>query len=182
MSRANSGLSNHVKDTCRSRADRSTLIKAQLSALNVATHKRDIGYDGGYTLQPVCARPALRRLEAEDCDSIRCAQLISGGRRRIRPPCTVPRSRSPHNVLHTPSNIYLYTWLLACRAVPCRAVHPLPDVRGRGAAVDLARHKGKGGLWWYCHITRGQRRSNKSTIARTKNSRVQGVRQTAVAI
>ena len=36
MSRANSGLSNHVKDTCRSRADRSTLIKAQLSALNVA--------------------------------------------------------------------------------------------------------------------------------------------------
>ena len=21
-------------------------------------HKRDIGYDGGYTLQPVCARPA----------------------------------------------------------------------------------------------------------------------------
>ena len=36
-----------------------------------------------------------RRLEAEDCDSIRCAQLISGGRRRIRPPCTVPRSRSP---------------------------------------------------------------------------------------
>ena len=54
----NNGLSNHVKDTCRSRADRSTLIKAQLSALNVATHKRDIGYDGGYTLQPVCARPA----------------------------------------------------------------------------------------------------------------------------
>ena len=48
------------RDTCRSRADRSTLIKAQLSALNVATHKRDIGYDGGYTLQPVCARPAVK--------------------------------------------------------------------------------------------------------------------------
>ena len=35
-------------------------------------------------LQPVCARPA-GRLEAEDCNSIRCAQLISGGRRRMRP-------------------------------------------------------------------------------------------------
>ena len=46
-----------------------------------------------------CVHDQQRRLEAEDCDSIRCAQLISGGRRRIRPPCTVPRSRSPHNVL-----------------------------------------------------------------------------------
>ena len=51
-----------------------------------------------------CVHDQQRRLEAEDCDSIRCAQLISGGRRRIRPPCTVPRSRSPHNVLHSPSN------------------------------------------------------------------------------
>ena len=50
-----------------------------------------------------CAHDQRRRLEAEDCDSIRCAQLISGGRRRIRPPCTVPHSRSPHNVLHSPS-------------------------------------------------------------------------------
>ena len=40
-----------------------------------------------------CVHDQQRRLEAED--SIRCAQLISGGRRRIRPPCTVPRSRSP---------------------------------------------------------------------------------------
>ena len=39
-----------------------------------------------------CVHDQQRRLEA---DSIRCAQLISGGRRRIRPPCTVPRSRSP---------------------------------------------------------------------------------------
>ena len=53
-----------------------------------------------------CAHDQRRRLEAEDCNSIRCAQLISGGRRRIRPPCTVPRSRSPHNVLHSPS-IYI---------------------------------------------------------------------------
>ena len=42
-----------------------------------------------------CVHDQQRRLEAEDCDSIRCAQLISGGRRRIRPPCRVPRSRSP---------------------------------------------------------------------------------------
>ena len=48
-----------------------------------------------------CAHDQRRRLEAADCDSIRCAQLISGGRRRIRPP--LPRSRSPHNVLHSPS-------------------------------------------------------------------------------
>ena len=39
-----------------------------------------------------CVHDQQRRLEA---DSIRCAQLISGGRRCIRPPCTVPRSRSP---------------------------------------------------------------------------------------
>ena len=50
-----------------------------------------------------CVHDQQRRLEAEDCDSIRRAQLISGGRRRVRPPCTVPRSRSPHNVLHSPS-------------------------------------------------------------------------------
>ena len=54
-----------------------------------------------------CVHDQQRRLEAEDCDSIRCAQLISGGRRRIRPPCTVPRSRSPHNVLHLPSIYYI---------------------------------------------------------------------------
>ena len=42
-----------------------------------------------------CVHDQQRRLEAEDCDSIRCAQLIYGGRRRIRPPCTVPRSHSP---------------------------------------------------------------------------------------
>ena len=32
-----------------------------------------------------CAHDQRRMLEAEDCNSIRCAQLISGGRRRIRP-------------------------------------------------------------------------------------------------
>ena len=63
-----------------------------------------------------CVHDQQRRLEADDCDSIRCAQLISGGRRRIRPPCTVPRSRSPHNVLHSPSRhflcIYVYIYML----------------------------------------------------------------------
>ena len=52
-----------------------------------------------------CVHDQQRRQEAEDCNSIRCAQLISSGRRRICPPCTVPRSRSPHNVLHSPSII-----------------------------------------------------------------------------
>ena len=55
-----------------------------------------------------CVHDQPRRLEAEDCDGIRCAQLISGGRRRIRPPCTVPRSRTPHNVLHSPSTGICY--------------------------------------------------------------------------
>ena len=39
MAGANGGLRNHVKDTCRSRADYSTLIKAQLSTHNVATER-----------------------------------------------------------------------------------------------------------------------------------------------
>ena len=87
------------------------------------------------TLFSQCVHDQQRRLEAEDCDSIRCAQLISGGRRRLRSPCTVPRSRSPHNVLHSPSNnyatctsargynyIYTYTGLSSCSPVwPCRA-------------------------------------------------------------
>ena len=40
-----------------------------------------------------CAHDQRRRLEAEDCDSIRCAQLISGGRRRIRPPYCLAHAR-----------------------------------------------------------------------------------------
>ena len=56
-----------------------------------------------------CVHDQQRRLEAEDCDSIRCAQLISGGRRRIRPPCMHSASLTlAHNVLHSPS-IYYYT-------------------------------------------------------------------------
>ena len=92
MARANGGLSNHVKDTCRSRADRSTLIKAQLSALNVAT-ERGTSDKTEATRFSQCAHDQRRRLEAEDCDSIHCAQLISGGRRRIRPPHCLAHAR-----------------------------------------------------------------------------------------
>ena len=49
-----------------------------------------------------CVHDQQRRLEAEDCDSIRCARSISGGRRRIRPPQCLAHAR-PHNVLHSPS-------------------------------------------------------------------------------
>ena len=65
MARANSGLSNHVKDTCRSRAERSTLIKAQLSALNVATEKGTSDKTVA-TRFSQCALDKRRRLEAED--------------------------------------------------------------------------------------------------------------------
>ena len=126
MSRANSGLSNHVKDTCRSRADRSTLIKAQLSALNVATigHKRDIGYDGGYTLQPVCARPAEK------------------ARSRQHPMCPInfrweetytPTMHSAsltlaHNALHSPSIITQIIDMRICRLDQIRSA----EEAGRG--------------------------------------------------
>ena len=40
-----------------------------------------------------CAHDQRRRLEAEDCDSIRCAQLISSGRRRIHPPYCLAHAR-----------------------------------------------------------------------------------------
>ena len=82
MARTNGGLSNHVKDTCWRRADRSTLIKVQHSALNVVTERGKTEA----TRFNLCAHDQRRRLEAEDCDSNRCAQFISGGRRRRRPP------------------------------------------------------------------------------------------------
>ena len=71
VARANGGLSNHVKDTSWSRADRSTLIKAQLSALNVAT-ERGTSDKTEATRFSQCAHDQRRRLETEDCDSIRC--------------------------------------------------------------------------------------------------------------
>ena len=91
MARANGGLSNHVKDMCQSRADRST-IKAQLSTLNVAI-ERGTSDKTEATCISQCAHDQRRRLEAEDCDIIRCAQLISGGSRRIRPPHCLTHAR-----------------------------------------------------------------------------------------
>ena len=50
-----------------------------------------------------CAHDQWRRLEAEDCNSIRCAQLISGGRRRI---CIRPCP--PHCLAHArPTMCYI---------------------------------------------------------------------------
>ena len=46
-----------------------------------------------------CAHDQRRRLEAEDCDSIRCAP-INFRWEETYTPTTLPRSRSPHNVLH----------------------------------------------------------------------------------
>ena len=101
-------------------------------------------------------------------------------------PTTLPRSRSPHNVLHSPSTLYNYdlhnyefrpfcsvTSIYMITSVPCRACRPLPDVRGRGAAVDLARHKGKGAVWWHYYITRSDRRSSQVHEQRTAGSRRQ---------
>ena len=62
-------------------------------------------------------------------------------------------------------SIYMIT------SVPCRAVHLLLDVRGRGVPVDLLRHNGRARV----HQWSGQRRSNKS---KNKNSRGLGARQT----
>ena len=92
MARANGGLSNHVEDACWSRADCSTLIKAQFSALNVAT-ERGTSDKTEATRFSQCAHDQHRRLEAEDCDSIRYTQFISGGRRRIRPPHCLAHAR-----------------------------------------------------------------------------------------
>ena len=50
----------------------------------VAT-EREISDNTEATRFSQCAHDQRRRLEAEDCNSIRCAQLISGGRRRTRP-------------------------------------------------------------------------------------------------
>ena len=96
MAGANGGLSNHVKDTCRSRG---TLIKAQLSALNVATERGTSDMTEA-THFSQCVLDQQRRLEAEDCDSIRCAQLISGGRRRMRPPQCLAHARPTMCCVH----------------------------------------------------------------------------------
>ena len=72
-----------------------------------------------------CAHDQRRRLEAEDCDSIRCAQLISGGRRRIRPPRCLAHARpsnwaslsDPHTCDFNPTfSLYVvsYNYIYIC--------------------------------------------------------------------
>ena len=68
VARANGGLSNHVKDKCRSRADRITLIKAQLFALNTSA-KRGTSDETEDTHQSVDNQRI--RLEAPDCEGMR---------------------------------------------------------------------------------------------------------------
>ena len=79
--------------TCRSRVDRSTLIKAQISAGSYVAAERGTSDKTEATRFSQCAHDQRRRLEAEDCDSIRCAQLISGGRRSIHPPYCLAHAR-----------------------------------------------------------------------------------------
>ena len=78
--------------TCRNRADRSTLIKANSPPSYVAA-ERGTSDKTAATRFSQCAHDQRRRLEAEDCDSIRCAQLISDGRRRIHPPYCLAHAR-----------------------------------------------------------------------------------------
>ena len=68
---------------------------------------------------------------------------------------------------HKQASLSIYMITSVC------AVRPLPDVRGHGAAIDLARHKGKGAVWWHYHITRSERRSNQVHEQRTAGSRRQ---------
>ena len=81
-------------DTRRSRADRSTLIlKPNFPPTMYVATERGTSDNTEATRFSQCAHDQRRRLEAEDCDSIRCAQLISGGRRRIRPPHCLAHAR-----------------------------------------------------------------------------------------
>ena len=71
-----------------------------------------------------CAHDQRRRLEAEDCNSIRCAQLISGGRRRIRP-CP------PHCLAHarpTMCCIRLVIIYHDIRCAECDKISILPSI------------------------------------------------------
>ena len=135
MAGANGGLSNHVKDTCRSRG---TLIKAQLSALNVATERGTSDMTEA-THFSQCVHDQQRRLEAEDCDSIRCAQLISGGRRRMRPPQCLAHARPTMCCIHLVIMIYLI--IIMVRPSPARRVRPHEDhARSRQEVAHLRPH------------------------------------------
>ena len=58
--------------------------------------------DGGYTLQPVCARPA-EKARSRGLRQLRCAQLISGGRRHIRPPQCLAHARPTMSCIYSPA-------------------------------------------------------------------------------
>ena len=91
----NCGLSNwHVKDTCRSRADRSTPIKAQISALNMATERGTSDKTEATRFSP-CAHDHRRRLEAEAATASDMCP-INFRWEETYTPTTLPRSRSPH--------------------------------------------------------------------------------------
>ena len=129
MARANSGLSSHVKDTCWSRVDHCTLIKAQLSALNVAT-KRGTSDKTEATRFSQCAHDQRRRLEAEDCDSIQ----FNFRWEETYTPTTLFRSRSPHNVLHSPSYC-----VLLCNQQPLerKKIMLVSVTGGRGRGMEV---------------------------------------------
>ena len=87
-----------------------------------------------------CAHDQRRRLEAEDCDSIRCAQLISGGRRRIYPPYCLAHARPTMCCIrlvitftpHDQSNVYVRVLCIG----PARPELPPHLKEGRNEAVS----------------------------------------------
>ena len=171
---ANGGLSNDVKDTFRSRADRSTLIKAQLSTLNVAT-KRGTSDKTEATRFSQCSHDQRRKLEAEDCSSIRCAQLISGGRRRIHPPHCLAHARPTMCCIRL-----VYTVIIIIIYILSNVRLSVAGHRGFGVPADPTSNSAGSHSHSLCHnidghaiISQGQWWSNQPRITQTKNSRFQ---------
>ena len=67
MIRANGVLSAIISQSQWSRADRSTFIKAQFSALDMSVERRTSN-EMEDTYHASCARPADERIEAADCE------------------------------------------------------------------------------------------------------------------
>ena len=76
-----------------------------------------------------CAHDQRRRLEAEDCNSIRCAQLISGGRRRIRPcpPRCLAHARPTMCCIRLVI-LYLISGRYKCVRVRSACIHACPSM------------------------------------------------------
>ena len=88
-------------------ADRSklTLIKAQFSALNASAAPK-VGHRVSWRLHPsvrASSGEGYKLMTATVCTSV----TIHFRWGRVRTPTTLPRSRSPHNAVHSPS-IYAY--------------------------------------------------------------------------